>query len=192
MQKWLSYSSILFLLTACFTQKKQPEGLSLHEHNQQIISSSLAVNSSGLSKKTALLKTVHGNILIKFYPQKAPNTVTRILKLIQEGFYDGLVFHRVINKFVAQTGDPTGLGTGGSGSKLKAEFNDIQHIRGTIAMARAKENKDSADSQFYIALSTLPHLDKNYTVFAQVVEGLNLLGKIQQGDKILSFSLKDQ
>ena len=93
---------------------------------------------------------------------------------------------------MAQAGDPTGLGSGGTGARLKSEFNDVQHIRGTLAMARDNNDKDSADSQFYIALSTLPHLDGKYTVFAQVVEGLDLLSRIQQGDKILTFSLADK
>ena len=127
----------------------------------------------------------------KFYPTKAPNTVNRIVELIKSGFYDGLTFHRVVPNFVAQGGDPTGTGTGGSGKKLKAEFNDIQHIRGTVAMARASE-PDSADSQFYLALTTLPHLDGNYTVFGQVVEGLELLDKIKVGDKMLSVVVEDK
>ena len=184
---------ILFSLLGCVGEKAE-QALSkgsLSEKKQVLNASSMVTDPAGLSKTTALMKTVHGNILIKFYPQKAPNTVTRIVELIQQGFYDGITFHRVIPKFVAQAGDPTALGTGGSGSKLKAEFNDIQHVKGTIAMARGQDDKDSADSQFYISLRTLPHLDGKYTVFAQVIEGLDFLDKLQQGDKILSFSLND-
>jgi len=151
----------------------------------------LKSDSSGLSLVKAVIKTVHGNIVFKFYPGKAPNTVNRIVELIKSGFYDGLTFHRVVPNFVAQGGDPTGSGTGGSGKKLKAEFNDIQHIRGTVAMARASD-PDSADSQFYIALTTLPHLDGSYTVFGQVVEGIEFLDKIQQGDKMLSVVIEDK
>lgn len=152
----------------------------------EAVSGSLKTDSNGLSTAQATIKTVHGNIVFKFYPDKAPNTVNRIVELIKSGFYDGLIFHRVVPNFVVQGGDPTGNGTGGSGKKLKAEFNDIQHIRGTVAMARASD-PDSADSQFYIALTTLPHLDGSYTVFGQVVEGMELLEKIQVGDKILSL-----
>ena len=148
----------------------------------------LQTDDKNLSIKKAILKTVHGNITIKFYSKHAPNTVTRFMNLVETGFYNGLKFHRVIPNFVIQTGDPTGTGTGGSGQKLKAEFNEIQHIKGTVAMARA-QSPDSADSQFYIALSTLPHLDKKYTVFGQVINGLEILDKISKGDQILNFSL---
>jgi cyclophilin family peptidyl-prolyl cis-trans isomerase len=188
-QNFVKSIVLILLFTSCFGETKKIENNDKTEEIQIVTSDKLKTDSRGLSKTTALLKTVHGNFVIKFYPQKAPNTVTRVLSLIQKGFYDGLTFHRVIDKFVAQTGDPTGLGSGGTGSKLKEEFNDVQHIRGTMAMARDNANNDSADSQFYIALSTLPHLDKKYTVFAQVIEGLDLLERIQQGDKILSFSL---
>mgnify|MGYP003671331976 FL=1 len=159
--------------------------------SEQVLSSALTADSNGLSVARATIKTVHGNIVFKFYPTKAPNTVNRIVELIKSGFYDGLTFHRVVPNFVAQGGDPTGTGTGGSGKKLKAEFNDIQHIRGTVAMARASE-PDSADSQFYLALTTLPHLDGNYTVFGQVVEGLELLDKIKVGDKMLSVVVEEK
>ena len=92
----------------------------------------LQIDPSGMSHAKAILKTVHGDIVFKFYPEKATNTVTRIMQLIQSGFYNGLSFHRVIPNFVIQGGDPSGNGTGGSGIKLKAEFNSIQHIKGTI------------------------------------------------------------
>ena len=115
-------------------------------------------------------------------------TVTRIMQLVKQGFYNGLSFHRVIPNFVIQTGDPSGTGTGGSGQKIKAEFNDIQHIKGTVAMARSS-NPDSADSQFYVALSALSHLDRKFTVFGQVTDGLEVLGKITKGDKIISVTL---
>ena len=148
----------------------------------------LQIDSHGMSHAKAVIKTTHGDIVFKFYPDKATNTVTRIMQLVQSGFYNGLIFHRVIPNFVIQGGDPSGNGTGGSGVNLKAEFNSIQHIKGTVAMARAND-VNSADSQFYIALSTLPHLDQKYTVFGQVVEGESVLDKIAQGDKILSMAL---
>ena len=191
MNRLIIFTLTFLTFSSCFQNNNNPLSGQGSTSNQVLTSSSLKTDSSGLSKTTALLKTVHGNLQIKFYPKKAPNTVTRILELIQQGFYDGLQFHRVISKFVVQTGDPTALGTGGSGSKLKAEFNDLQHVKGTLAMARSKDDKDSADSQFYIALNTLPHLDGNYTVFGQVTEGLDHLDKIQKGDKILSFSLNN-
>ena len=146
----------------------------------------LAIDESGLSKATVTLTTSQGVIKFKFYPQDAPNTVNRIVELINQGFYNGLSWHRVVPGFVIQGGDPQGNGTGGSGQKLKAEFNNRRHIEGAVAMARGAD-KDSADSQFYIALGTFPHLDHSYTVFGQVVEGLDAARKIKVGDKIVSM-----
>lgn len=142
----------------------------------------------GLSSAQVVIKTEKGNITFRFYHKKAPNTVTRIIELAQQGFYDGVTFHRVVPNFVIQAGDPTGTGAGGSGQKIKAEFNDIQHTKGTVAMARAAD-VNSADSQFYICLNTLPHLDGKYTVFGQVTDGFDVIDKIAQGDKIISLSL---
>lgn len=149
----------------------------------------LAVSENGLSEARVVIATERGEIAYRFYPEAAPGTVTRMMELIGRGFYDGLVFHRVVPDFVVQTGDPFSQdGNGGSGRALKAEFNDIQHTRGTVAMARARD-PDSADSQFYIALSTLPHLDGRYTVFGQVVGGFDVLDRIRKGDKILSVTI---
>ena len=153
---------------------------------EKIMAADLKTDKNGFSHSWASINTVHGKIVFKFYPKHAPNTVTRIIELIQQGFYDGISFHRVVPNFVAQAGDPTGRGTGGSGKRLKAEFNQLQHIKGTLAMARA-ESPDSADSQFYISLTTLPHLDGKYTIFGQVSQGLDILEKISQGDKIISM-----
>ncbi|MFP6742808.1 MAG: peptidylprolyl isomerase, partial [Alphaproteobacteria bacterium] len=108
------------------------------------------------------LKT--GRVTIELRPDLAPNHVARIKELAREGFYDGLKFHRVIAGFMAQTGDPKGNGTGGSGQNLDAEFSDERHTRGTLSMARA-QNPNSADSQFFIVLKDAPHLDGQYTVW---------------------------
>ncbi|MFZ9595212.1 MAG: peptidylprolyl isomerase [Bdellovibrionia bacterium] len=153
------------------------------------VSDDLSVDSSGLSKVTATLRTSKGLIRFKFYPQDAPKTTQRILELIHQGFYNGLTFHRVVAGFIVQAGDPSGNGTGGSGKKLAAEFNHRKHIEGTLAMARDAD-PDSADSQFYISLGTHPHLDQNYTVFGQVIEGMNWVRGIRAGDQILSLSVQ--
>jgi peptidylprolyl isomerase len=137
----------------------------------------------------ARIKTVHGDIVLKFFPKDAPNTVTRIKELIAQGFYNGITFHRVIPGFVVQGGDPTGTGMHGSGKKLKAEFNQKKHVPGAVAMARAQD-PDSADSQFYISLGTHPHLDGKYTIFGNVEKGLEVAQKIVQGDKIITFTLE--
>ena len=139
--------------------------------------------------KTMNIETTYGNIEIELYPEDAPKTVARIKELVGKGFYDGLSFHRVVPDFVVQGGDPRGDGTGGSGQNLPAEFNSRQHVEGTVAMARAAD-PNSADSQFYIALARLPHLDRNYTVFGQVTKGMDAVKKIKIGDKMIKVTLK--
>ena len=127
------------------------------------------------------IETEHGDILIELYPDSAPNTVANFKALAGKGFYDGLQFHRVIAGFMAQGGDPDGRGTGGPGYKVKAEFNDRKHVRGTVAMARSA-SPDSAGSQFYICFGPQPHLDGQYTIFGQVIEGMDVVDQIKQGD----------
>lgn len=138
----------------------------------------------------ARLKTAKGDIVFKFNEAKAPKTSRRIKVLIKKGFYNGIVFHRVVPGFVIQAGDPTATGQGGSGKKLMAEFNDEKHVPGTVAMARKGNDVNSADSQFYISLGTHPHLDGSYTVFGKVVEGLEVAKKISQGEKIIKMTLE--
>ena len=149
----------------------------------------LSMDAAGLSKSTIVINTNKGVIKYKFYPKDAPETVNRMAQLIQQGFYNGLIFHRVVPGFVIQGGDPQGTGAGGSGQKLKAEFNDRRHVEGTVAMARAAD-PNSADSQFYISLGTHPHLDHSYTVYGQVIEGMDVAHKIQVGDKMLGVTLE--
>ena len=180
--------AVSLLSIGCFKEEKAPEKAA-PKSSESIKAEDLKLDKNGLSHESIVIKTVRGNIEFKLYPKKAPNTVTRIIELVNQGFYDGVKFHRVVPNFVIQAGDPTGTGTSGSGKKLKAEFNDIQHIKGTVAMARTQD-PDSADSQFYIALTTLPHLDKKYTVFGQVVEGLDVINKIEQNDVIVSMVFK--
>lgn len=192
----ISKDTILILLTTLLifgsSCSKRDEVLTPNEGNsdQSITSADLKVDENGLSHAHVILRTARGNIVLKLYPKEAPNSVTRFISLIQKGFYDGLSFHRVEENFLIQTGDPTKTGKGGSGQKLKAEFNKLQHIKGTVALARDPKDPDSADSQFYITLTTLTHLDSNYTVFGQVVEGLDLLDKISLNDKIITASLQ--
>ncbi len=136
---------------------------------------------SGLDPENTLhLELKDGRVVIQLFPEAAPNPVTRIKELTREGFYDGIVFHRVIEGFMAQTGDPTGTGTGGSGQRLAAEFNNIRHERGTCSMARA-QNPDSADSQFFIMFQAAPHLDGQYTAWGQVVSGMENVDAIKKG-----------
>jgi len=134
------------------------------------------------------IETKHGDILIELYADTAPNTVANFKALAGKGFYDGLSFHRVIAGFMAQGGDPEGTGTGGPGYKVKAEFNDRKHVRGTVAMARSA-SPDSAGSQFYICFGPQPHLDGQYTIFGQVVEGMDIVDQIKQGDVMEKVSV---
>ncbi len=132
------------------------------------------------AENALLLKTKNGDIVIEMFPNDAPNHVARIKELVRDGFYNGLKFHRVIDGFMAQTGDPRGNGTGGSGKKLKAEFNRNRHIRGTVSMARAMD-PDSADSQFFICFSDCPWLDGQYTIWGQVTSGMEYVDQIKRG-----------
>lgn len=143
----------------------------------------------------AVIATEKGEIRIRFFPEDAPNHVASFIELAQSGFYDGTAFHRVEPGFVVQGGDPyskTGegpVGTGGPGWRLEPEFNDRPHLEGTVAMARAQE-PDSAGSQFYICLAPAPFLDGKYTVFGQVVEGMDVVRRIEPGDVMLSVSIE--
>ena len=131
-------------------------------------------------ENTLLLDLKDGRVVIELRPDLAPKHVARIKELARSGFYDGLVFHRVIPGFMAQGGDPTGTGAGGSGQKLAAEFSNEKHVRGTCSMARA-QSPDSADCQFFICFASAPHLNRQYTVWGQVVEGMDLVDQIKKG-----------
>jgi len=131
-----------------------------------------------------------GEIQIELFPEDAPKTVESFIGLSKKGFYNGLTFHRVEPGFVAQGGDPKGDGTGGPGYTLKAEFNKRKHVRGTVAMARS-QHPDSAGSQFYICFAPAPFLDGNYTVFGQVVKGMEVVDQIRRGDKIKTLQIED-
>jgi peptidylprolyl isomerase len=135
------------------------------------------------SENTLLLDTTKGPVKIEMRPDLAPRHVARIKELVRDGFYNGVVFHRVIDGFMAQTGCPHGTGTGGSGQKLKAEFTPTKHTRGTVSMARAS-NPDSGDSQFFICFKDAPWLDNQYTVWGQVTEGMENIDKIKRGEPV--------
>ncbi|MBE0475517.1 MAG: peptidylprolyl isomerase [Coriobacteriia bacterium] len=165
---------------------------------------------------TALIRTSKGDVEVEFYPEDAPETVKSFLKLAEDGFYDGIRFHRVEPGFVVQGGDPLtkglsaaevravierqrtrtmrpqdpALGTGGPGFNVRAEFNSRKHVTGTLAMARS-ESPDSAGSQFYICLGPQPFLDGNYTVFGQVTSGMDVVESIEIGDSIGTIDVRE-
>ncbi len=148
-----------------------------------------AVGDDGLSKSAIVITTGRGVVKLKLYSNDAPNTVKRFVELVQKGFYNGLTFHRVVPGFVVQGGDPNGNGTGGTGQTIKLEVNARKHVTGALAMARAQD-PNSADSQFYIMLATVHELDGQYTVFGMVVKGMDVVRKIEIGDKMTSVTVE--
>ncbi len=132
-------------------------------------------------RQEVTIETNDGKIVIALFPKDAPKTVANFLKLVDDKFYDGLTFHRVVPDFVVQGGDPRGNGTGGPGYTIKYEASARKHLTGSVAMARNK-SLDSAGSQFYICYKELPHLDGQYTVFGQVISGMDVVNKIQRCD----------
>jgi peptidylprolyl isomerase len=132
-------------------------------------------------ENTLYMDVPAGRVVIEMRPDLAPETCARINALVRQGFYDGIVFHRVIDGFMAQTGDPKGDGTGGSGHKLKAEFSGEKHVRGVVSMARAFD-PNSADSQFFVMFAPAPSLDGKYTVWGKVVSGMEYIDQVKKGD----------
>lgn len=141
-------------------------------------------------ENTLYLDLESGRVTIEMRPDVAPTHVARIKELTRQGFYDGLLFHRVIEGFMAQTGDPKGDGTGGSGQKLEAEFNQLNFERGTVGMARA-QNPNSGDSQFFIMFAAAPHLNGQYTVWGQVVDGMEHVDNIKRGHPAMNGSVEN-
>ena len=149
-------------------------------------------------ENTIYLELKDGRVTIEMRPDLAPNHVARVKELVRQEFYNGVVFHRVIEDFMAQTGDPTGTGSGGSGQNLDAEFTNEKHLRGTVSMARASD-PNSADSQFFIVFKTAPWLDGQYSIWGQVTDGMDAVDKIKMGapgsgtvnepDKIVSMQV---
>jgi peptidylprolyl isomerase len=142
-------------------------------------------------ENTLYLDLKDGRVVINLRPDLAPNHVARIKELAREGFYDGVVFHRVIDGFMAQGGDPTGSGMGGSGKKLDEEFSRVaRHVRGTCSMARS-QNPNSADSQFFIMFDEARSLDGQYTIWGEVVAGMEFVDNIKKGSSFSNGTVKD-
>jgi len=144
--------------------------------------------AAGTKSLKAVIEMDAGKITIELYEKDAPGTVENFVKLAKRGFYDGLTFHRIVPGFVVQGGDPNGDGTGGPGYQIKGEFNSRKHVTGTVAMARSA-SPDSAGSQFYITLAPQPFLDNKYSVFGQVLEGMDVVMKIKRGDRMKKVTI---
>jgi cyclophilin family peptidyl-prolyl cis-trans isomerase len=134
-------------------------------------------------ENTLYMDLKDGRVVIEMRPDLAPKHVARIKELARQGFYDGVAFHRVIDGFMAQGGDPTGTGAGGSGKKLPAEFTAEPHVRGVCSMARAQD-PNSGDSQFFICFDDARFLDRQYTVWGKVVSGMEFVDKIKRGEPV--------
>lgn len=143
-------------------------------------------------KYSATVVTERGNIVIELYPQHAPKTVNNFVFLVREGFYDGLIFHRVINDFMIQGGDPTGSGRGGPGYKFEDETsgNPLKHGTGYLSMANSGSNSNG--SQFFITHSPQNHLDGKHTVFGKVIEGMDTVNAISQGDVMTKVEISEE
>lgn len=204
--RWISLSLIVGLFCAIavwvnLRRTKHPDSPLQHRNEAQAVSTEkvalrtaiqpdLTTGKDRCSAVRGIMRTTRGNVKFCFYPKDAPQTVDRLVELIQSGFYNGLKFHRVIAGALVQTGDPEGTGFGGSGKKLKSEFNRHSHNEGTMAMARASD-PDSADSQFYITLAPQPALDRDYTVFGNVIEGVAVLKEITTEDRVIEIYLEN-
>lgn len=140
-------------------------------------------------ENTLYMDLKDGRVVIEMLPDVAPKHVARIKELTRKGFYDGLTFHRVIEGFMAQTGDPDGNGTGGSGQNLPAEFSDEKFDEGVMGMARSQDI-NSADSQFFIMFDKAPHLDGSYTIWGRVIDGMNWIHQIKKGNRLMNGDIK--
>ena len=153
-----------------------------------VIISAKCVQEDSILEKAAI-ETGQGKIVLELFDNEAPNTVANFSALVQQGFYDGLTFHRVIPGFVIQGGCPQGDGTGGPGYTIKCEINPHKHVRGALSMAH--RGKDTGGSQFFICHNAFPHLDGIHTVFGQVIEGMDIVDRIQQGDQMIRVTIED-
>lgn len=179
----------IILLTGCHTDTNEQEENHANLQKEDIPMENPIVTITMENDK---------QIVIELYPEIAPNTVNNFISLVQKGFYDGLIFHRVIPGFMIQGGDPDGRGTGGPGYTIKGEFssngfeNNLEHDRGVISMARA-QHPDSAGSQFFIMVEKAPHLDGEYAAFGKVIEGMEVADEIVSSDRdMMDKPLEDQ
>ncbi len=151
--------------------------------NTNVVEKSIKKTAEKVEQKNketiAVVETSMGAFKFKFFEDKAPDTCKNFIDLTNKGFYNGLIFHRIIPNFMIQGGCPDGTGTGGPGYKIKAEFNDVKHVPGIVSMARSR-HPDSAGSQFFVCVANTPFLDGKYTAFGKVIEGYDVVEKISK------------
>lgn len=193
MQKYFIFILLLsFFLGGCSLFPQKEEDPQSPQTTMPTISNSPSVVPSftETNKPVIAIKTKDGQIVLELFKKEAPNSVDNFLKKVNAGFYNGLKFHRVIDGFMAQGGDPLGNGTGGG--TIKSEINSLPFVRGTLGLARGMNKEISNDSQFFICFTTqgCQHLTGDYVNFGQVLSGLDVLDKIKQGDKIIEITTK--
>lgn len=169
---------LLILCCACWGQKDENSPVKGEKKLELLTKPVEELNAEDMSKLIAVIETDFGTIKFAFYPKFAPNTCRNFIKLARQGFYDGLLFHRVISGFMIQGGCPKGNGTGGPGWNIDAEFSDLAHVKGAVSMARRPDDINSAGSQFFIVLRPQRGLDGDYTIFGHVIEGMDVVDKI--------------
>ena len=163
----------LWLATACSQQASEQAA-------PQETATAADAPKSTPERPIVIIETDSGRIVTEFYPQVAPITCDSILSLVNQGFYNGLTFHRVVPGFVLQGGDPKGNGTGDAGFHLPAEFSSRPHVEGSLSMARAGDDINSSSCQFFVCLTTIPHLDGQYNLFGQVISGMEVAHKLER------------
>jgi len=184
--------SFIMLLTSCGGQdvnKKTTNEVNTSS-GAKTYSNPPEMNLFTAYKYTAVMETNKGTMVFELFARDVPRTVNNFVFLSREGFYDNTIFHRVIADFMAQGGDPTGTGTGGPGYRFADEITNHTHVTGTLSMANAGPNTNG--SQFFICFAPQPHLDGKHTVFGQLIEGIDVLNQIVQGDKVIHITIKQE
>jgi peptidyl-prolyl cis-trans isomerase B (cyclophilin B) len=169
---------------------KSPTGVSqMQSQDPKSLSSPIPMIIDVNKKYSATIKTAKGDLVLELYPKDAPVTVNNFVSLARSGFYDGVIFHRIIPGFMAQGGDPTGTGTGGPGYKFQDEFSQRTHVTGALSMANSGPNTNG--SQFFICYAPQPHLNGKHTVFGQLTSGMDVLTKLVNGDKMIQVTIAE-
>jgi peptidyl-prolyl cis-trans isomerase B (cyclophilin B) len=184
------FITAVLLLTSCGGQDVSKKSTSQSTTSVKTYSSPPEMNLFTNMKYTAIMKTNKGTMVFELFSRDVPHTVNNFVFLSREGFYNNTIFHRVIAGFMAQGGDPTGTGTGGPGYKFADEITSHTHVTGTLSMANAGPNTNG--SQFFICFAPQPHLDGHYSVFGQLIEGMDVLNQIVQGDQVISITIKEE
>ncbi len=187
--------ALIIVITIIPSKKDKPVKEDLKNINYQIEGNELSMDQYNTENPVVALHIKnYGSVVIELYPDIAPNTVNNFISLVKSGFYDNNTFHRLMPGFVLQGGDPTGTGTGDPGYKIKGEFtnngfeNNLKHTKGVVSMARGSYSMDSAGCQFFIMLGEADYLDGDYAAFGKVIDGMDIVEKIEANEKVADSS----